>query len=270
MSSHKMIPAIVLAVLAGLVAMQAVALAEDSKIGSALTAKDKVEGIVGGNSEDISTGSSVFRNETVRTGETGVASLGFVDKTQLTVGPMSEVRLDKFVYDPSGSHGSVVLAVSEGAFRFVTGLQAKRAYQVDTPFGVLGVRGTIVEGVLTRCIAGQPVSECGIALKLVECCATFKPLSGHIINLSSTDVVWHVDGGGHVTQTAGTQSILKFASNESGPSGTPAGPPGEQTFAFCADPAAAALCGPGPWLLGAAGAGVGVAVYELTQKPASP
>ncbi len=265
MSSQKMIPAIVLAVL---VAMQAVALGEDSKIGSALTAKDKVEGIVGGNSEDISTGSSVFRNETVRTGETGVASLGFVDKTQLTVGPMSEVRLDKFVYDPSGSHSSVVLAVSEGAFRFVTGLQVKRAYKVDTPFGVLGVRGSIVEGVITSCIAGQPLSECGIALKLVECCATFRPLSGPIINLLTTDVVWHVDGSGHVTQTAGTQSILKFALNEPpGPSGAP---PGEQTFAFCADPAAAALCGAGPWVIGTVGAGAGIAIYELTQKPASP
>ena len=51
------------------------------------------------------------------------------------------MKLDKFVYDPSGSSGAVVIEATKGAFRFVTGSQDKRVYQIKTPFGTLGIRG---------------------------------------------------------------------------------------------------------------------------------
>ena len=69
----------------------------------------------------------------------GRADLVLLDNTNLTVGPTSEVLLDKFVYDRTGSSGSVVLQATRGAFRFVTGSQDHRAYQVNTPYGSLGV-----------------------------------------------------------------------------------------------------------------------------------
>jgi hypothetical protein len=64
--------------------------------------------------------------------------LVFVDKTNLTVGPTSEVLLDKFVYDPTGSKGNVVFQATRGTFLFVTGTQDHRAYAVNTPYGSLG------------------------------------------------------------------------------------------------------------------------------------
>src|SRR5262249_46863164 len=57
-------------------------------------------------------------------------------------GPTSEVVLDKFVYDPVGNKGKVVVQTTRGAFRFVTGTQDHSAYQINTPYGSLGVRGT--------------------------------------------------------------------------------------------------------------------------------
>src|SRR5262249_48837779 len=72
----------------------------------------------------------------------GKADLVFIDRTNLTVGPTSEVVLDKFVYDPVGNKGKVVLQTTRGAFRFVTGTQDHSAYQINTPYGSLGVRGT--------------------------------------------------------------------------------------------------------------------------------
>ena len=104
------------------------------------------EASTGANSEVLSAGSEVYANETVRTGNLGRADLVLLDNTNFSVGPASEVRLDKFVYDPTGSSGKVVLQATRGAFRFVTGSQDHRAYQVGTPWGTLGVRGTVVEG----------------------------------------------------------------------------------------------------------------------------
>ena len=76
----------------------------------------------------------------IHTGESGVADLRFHDSSNLSVGPKSEVRLDKFVYDAHKSAGSA--EVARGSFRFVTGPQsAGVTYQIKTPFGTLGVRG---------------------------------------------------------------------------------------------------------------------------------
>jgi hypothetical protein len=126
---------------AALLGLCATSFAQDSKIGSAKSTKNQVEGVVSGKAGALLTGGDVFPNETVRTGQAAIADLVFLDNTNLTVGPVSEVKLDKFVYDPNGSNGAVVVQVTRGAFRFVTGTQDKRAYQIKTPFGTLGIRG---------------------------------------------------------------------------------------------------------------------------------
>jgi hypothetical protein len=86
----------------------------------------------------------VHAEELIRSGDASVAELVFLDKTRLSVGPKSQVRLDKFVYNPGGS-GSVVIDTSRGAYRFITGLQDPRNYEIVTPYATLGVRGTILE-----------------------------------------------------------------------------------------------------------------------------
>jgi hypothetical protein len=109
-----------------------------SRIGSANTVKPEASGTIGGT---LSAGSSVHANETIKTGTAGQAGLGFIDKSNLHVGPSSSVRLDKFVYDPNKGAGSVVIDATKGAFRFSTGAQGKGDYKVKTPYGTLGVRG---------------------------------------------------------------------------------------------------------------------------------
>jgi hypothetical protein len=79
--------------------------------------------------------------ELIHTGDAGVADLRFHDNSNLSVGPKSSVRLDKFVYDPNKSSGSVAVEATRGSFRFVTGSQNKGSYQVKTPYGTLGIRG---------------------------------------------------------------------------------------------------------------------------------
>ena len=57
----------------------------------------------------------------------------FRDSSTLKVGPSSSVKLDKFVYDPNKSGGTVAVEATRGTFRFVTGSQGAGAYKVKTP-----------------------------------------------------------------------------------------------------------------------------------------
>jgi hypothetical protein len=104
-------------------------------IGSATSVKPQAEA----NSRMLSGGSTVYSKELVRTGDAGVAELRFHDNSNLSVGPKSSVRLDKFVYDPNKSASGVAVEATRGSFRFVTGSQSKS--QVKTPYGTLGIRG---------------------------------------------------------------------------------------------------------------------------------
>jgi hypothetical protein len=130
------------AALAALFAMQSTAShAQQPSIGNATATKNDVTGSIGGATRKISPGTDVHSNEVVRTGNASVADLKFLDESTMNIGPITEITLDKFVYDPSGSAGSVVIEATRGAFRFVTGKQDHKAYQIKTPFGTLGIRG---------------------------------------------------------------------------------------------------------------------------------
>ena len=99
-------------------------------------------------------GDSVYRNEVVRTGADSTAKLVFLDSTNLGVGPISRVTLDKFVYVGESNGQKMTVNLAKGIFRFTTGALDKKAYTIATPNAAIGVRGTVldirVQGALTR------------------------------------------------------------------------------------------------------------------------
>jgi FecR protein len=99
------------------------------KIGKATSVKPQAQGSVAG---QLAPDSDVHANETVRTSTGGQAELLFVDRTKMSVGPMSTVRLDKFAYDPNRGTGTVVVNATRGAYRFITGVQDPRSYEIKT------------------------------------------------------------------------------------------------------------------------------------------
>jgi hypothetical protein len=141
-------------------ALQPNAAGAEPKVGVASAARNQVHGIIGGGTRALSAGSEVFSNEVVRTGDDSVAQLLFLDSTSLSVGARSEVKLDRFVYNPERKTGNVVLEASRGAFRFVSGSQAPTNYTIKTPLATIGVRGTIVDGYITYAVLpGEYVSR---------------------------------------------------------------------------------------------------------------
>ena len=216
MHSHQWTLASVLTIL---FAMQSGASNAEPRIGTAASTRPNVEAVGLGSTQTLSAGSEIYANQTVRTGNRGMADLVFLDKTNLSVGPTSEVRLDKFVYDPTGSSGSVVLQATRGAFRFVTGSQAKHAYEVSTPHGTLGVRGTIVE-----LLVNKPGEECVAKLRLVEGEAEYRiAKTGKVARLRdpNRNNVACISASGEVTYSTSSRSILSFSTTT-----TPPPPPG--------------------------------------------
>ena len=134
MTLRKTISALLLV---GLFVLQSTTARTQEAIGSATSVKPQAEA----NTRTLSSGSSVYSKELVRTGDAGVADLRFHDNSNLSLGPKSSVRLDKFVYDPNKSAGGVAVEATRGSFRFVTGSQSRGSYQVKTPYGTLGIRG---------------------------------------------------------------------------------------------------------------------------------
>jgi FecR protein len=161
--------------------------------------------------------------------------LVFVDKTNLTVGPTSEVLLDKFVYDPTGSNGKVVFQATRGAFRFVTGTQDHRAYAVNTPYGSLGVRGTKVE-IVTQpkgyCEKAKkegrtpPGCECATKVRLVEGRAEFRTNAGKVARLTEPNQTVCISPTGAITYGSSSTDITGIQEAGATPPPSPGGPPG--------------------------------------------
>ena len=135
MQSRTWIPAVLLA---GLFALLSTASNAQEAIGKATSVVPQAEGSHGG---ALSGGSNVYSKETIRTGDSGKADMQFHDSSNLSVGPKSSVRLDRFVYDPNKLTSTMAIEATRGTFRFVTGSQGKGNVQVRTPYGTLGVRG---------------------------------------------------------------------------------------------------------------------------------
>jgi len=121
--SRTLIPALLLA---GLLVLRSTASHAQEAIGSATTVVPQAEGTQEGQTRTLSAGSAVHAKDLVHTGDSGIANLQFHDSSKLSVGPKTEVLLDKFVYDPKKSTGTVAVEAARGSFRFVTGPQSKR------------------------------------------------------------------------------------------------------------------------------------------------
>ena len=175
----------------------------DPKIGNAITTKDQVDGVTEKGEQAISPGSVIYANELVRTGTTGKAELLFADRTNLSIAPVTEIRLDKFVYDPNGGRGNVVVVATTGAFRFITGVQAHESYEIKTPFATMGVRGTEFLVLIT---------PDNVKVELLGGEVTVTTISGKAVTLSTANTVLSIDSQGNTQGPTGVnQPLVNFA-----------------------------------------------------------
>jgi len=90
-------------------------------------------------------GQDVFETDALRTGTDGSIGVTLKDDTRLSLGPSSELRLERFLYAPADGGFGLVLKFVRGAATYVSGRIAKLApdsIRLETPAAIVGVRGT--------------------------------------------------------------------------------------------------------------------------------
>ena len=131
------------AMLASLVSCMAASTAFAEPIGSAVRIVNTVTGEIDQRQRALKANDPVNQNEAIDVAADSLGELKLNDDTKLALGPGSRMVLDKFVYDPTPSTGTVSVNLLTGAFRFITGLSRKGNYELRTPSASITVRGTI-------------------------------------------------------------------------------------------------------------------------------
>jgi hypothetical protein len=100
------------------------------------------------NGTEMKIGNSIFFNQRINTTGKGLVQVLLVDGSTFTVGPGSDLVIDKFVYDPTKNTGQVVATLGKGVLRFVGGKISKNVggVTVNTPTGALAIRGGMFQG----------------------------------------------------------------------------------------------------------------------------
>jgi hypothetical protein len=82
--------------------------------------------------------------EKVKTGNAGKQIL-FRDNTSIKAGTDTALTVRRANYDAETGAGNIVIEVSKGAFRYITG-DTTGSHTIKTPLATVGVRGTVIEG----------------------------------------------------------------------------------------------------------------------------
>jgi hypothetical protein len=99
----------------------------------------------------------------VQTGGRSQLQVLLLDKTVFTVGSGARVTIDRFVYDPDRGTRAMSASVVKGAFRFMSGRPDRAGTtSINTPIASIGVRGTIVEGVVGQAAAEIAAGEAAV------------------------------------------------------------------------------------------------------------
>ena len=92
-------------------------------------------------------GDAVFAIDTLRTEADGTLGVTMMDDTRISLGPASEVRLERYVFAPAEGGLGMVLNFVRGVAAYVSGRMAKLSpdsIRLETPAAIVGVRGTTV------------------------------------------------------------------------------------------------------------------------------
>ncbi|MGF1500865.1 MAG: FecR domain-containing protein [Paracoccaceae bacterium] len=90
-------------------------------------------------------GMDMFLDDRIRTAAEARMQVLLLDETVFTVGPGSDLTIDRFVYDPDAGTGEMAAEMTTGFLRYVSGQIGAvnpENVTVDTPAATIGIRGT--------------------------------------------------------------------------------------------------------------------------------
>ena len=90
-------------------------------------------------------GMHLLVNDILQTSADGRLGAILQDGTGIGLGPNTELKIDSFIYEPADGKLSLILRLARGVMAYFSGRIAKLApgaVTVETPVGVMGLRGT--------------------------------------------------------------------------------------------------------------------------------
>lgn len=90
-------------------------------------------------------GTPILMGSVLRTGAKSSMGVTFKDETVMSFGPDTELTVDEYLYAPAQGNLKLSSKLRKGSLNYVSGVIAKLkpdAVSVDTPSGMIGVRGT--------------------------------------------------------------------------------------------------------------------------------
>src|SRR5262245_21285341 len=122
---------------------------EPQAAGRIKVASGAVYVVRGGAQMPVQAAQIVYQADIIRTGPDGRVGVTLKDDTRVSLGPASEVHLDRFSYAPAEGQLALAMKVIRGMVAYVSGHIAKLApdaVRIETPSAILGVRGTTLAG----------------------------------------------------------------------------------------------------------------------------
>jgi hypothetical protein len=92
-------------------------------------------------------GVHLLAHDSLRTSAAGSLGITLQDGTRVSLGPNTSLDIDRFTYEPVEGHFAVLLRLTRGVLAYISGKIAQfspGSIQIETPVGIVGLRGTEV------------------------------------------------------------------------------------------------------------------------------
>ena len=118
---------------------------EDPSIGLVKTATGEASILREGRRLAALPGLGLALGDVLATGSSGTLGVILRDDTVISLGPSSQIRLERFAFDPAQGNLGMVLRMTRGLMEYLSGRISKLSpgsVRIETPVATLGIRGT--------------------------------------------------------------------------------------------------------------------------------
>lgn len=124
--------------------------AAPTQIGRSILVVNQVEGQFGdAPAQHLKINDDIVFSEDITTGADAKTVIEFRDGSTFEIGADAIVRIDSFIFNPEESTSHKAVQVTRGVFRYVSGYVASdQDAKITTPAGEMGIRGSVVEGIV--------------------------------------------------------------------------------------------------------------------------
>ena len=150
-----------------------------------------------GTKEALTKGMAIYEGDVIETDAKGAVNIEFVDESSFAVSNNAKMAVDEFSYDSKSHGGENNFSMLRGLFVYTSGLVGREDpddVKINTPVGSIGIRGTIITGVIPEEGSSQPAQ-----ISVVEGAIVVHTNNGTDHTLSQKFETLQIDTKGDVT-----------------------------------------------------------------------